>query len=148
MKIWIAAAAIALALTAPALAQTREDVIAAIETNIGDPDRVIAAIEDIQAAVARDDAETVATWILYPFTVMVDGEEYEFAGPAGFVEHYESMMTPEIKSAIVDQKVEDLFVNSTGIMFGDGQMWLAGVCTDDVCTDFEVLIITIQSTAQ
>ncbi len=31
-------------------------------------------------------------------------------------------------------------------MFGNGQVWLNGICEDDACNEFDVRIITIQST--
>lgn len=143
-----AAAALALALTAaPALAQTEEDVRGFMTTQFGDAEPFVEAIDAIQTAVADDDAETFASWISYPFKVTVDGEAYSFDGPEGVVEHYESMMTDEIKSAIVDQQFKDLFVNAEGVMFGDGQLWLSGICETESCETFEVKIITVQSTA-
>ena len=34
-----------------------------------------------------------------------------------------------------------------GVMFGNGEVWLNGICKDDACADFDVKIVTIQSTA-
>jgi len=148
MKTWLAAATVALALiAAPVLAQTDEDVTAAIETNFGDAEPFVEAFDAIQAAVEADDAETFASWISYPFRVTVDGESYVFEGEDGVVDHYASMMTDEIKSAIVDQQFKDLFVNAEGVMFGDGQLWLTGICQNEPCDIFDVRIITVQSTA-
>ena len=148
MKIWLAVATLALALSAaPAMAQTDAEVTGAIETNFGDATQFIEAFDAIQAAVAADDAETFAEWVSYPFSVTVDGEAYSFEGPEGVVEHYESMMIDEIKAAIVDQQYKDLFVNAEGVMFGDGQLWLTGICQNEPCDIFDVRIITVQSTA-
>jgi hypothetical protein len=149
MKIWFAAAAaLALAITAaPAMAQTDEDVRGFMTMQFGDAEPFVEAIDVIQAAVADGDAETFAEWISYPFRVTVDGEAYRFDGPEGVVEHYESMMTDEIKSAIVDQQFKDLFVNAEGVMFGNGQLWLSAICQTDTCEQFDVRIITVQSTA-
>src|SRR6218665_1753969 len=131
VKFWpaaVVAVVLALALLAgPAVAQTREDVIAAIEMSFGEAGPVIEAFDAIQAAVAADDAEAVASWISYPFQVTVDGEEYVFEGPEEVIEHYGSMMTDEIRSAVVDQKFEDLFFNAQGAMFGDGHLRPNGI---------------------
>lgn len=147
MKLWLAALALVL-LAGPVSAQTYEDVVTAIETNMGDPVPVMEAIDAIQAAVADDDAEAVADWVAYPFKVTINGQAYVLDDAEAFIAHYEAMMTPEIKAAVVDQPFETLFVNASGIMFGDGQMWLAGICADDTCADFDTRIITIQSTAK
>ena len=148
MKTWLAAATVALALiAAPALAQTDEDVTAAINANFGDAAPFVEAFDAIQAAVEAGDAETFASWISYPFRVTVDGEAYVFEGEDGVIDHYESMMTDEIKTAILDQQYKNLFVNAEGVMFGDGQLWLSAICQNEPCDIFDVRIITVQSTA-
>ena len=148
MKTWLAAATVVLALiAAPALAQTDEDVTAAINANFGDAEPFVEAFDAIQAAVEAGDAETFASWISYPFRVTVDGEAYVFEGEDGVIDHYESMMTDEIKTAILDQQYKNLFVNAEGVMFGDGQLWLSAICQNEPCDIFDVRIITVQSTA-
>lgn len=137
-----------LALSAlPAAAQTVDEVNASIDDVLGDHAPYEVAFAAIQAAVATDDAEAVAEWVAYPFNVTVDGEDYSFEDPDGFIEHYEGIVMPDVKQAVLDQRYEDLFVNAEGVMFGNGQMWLNGVCRDDACAEFDVKIVTIQSTA-
>jgi len=140
----IAALAVA---TVPAVAQTADEVNASIDTLLGDHTPYEEAFAAIQAAVADDDAETVAAWVAYPFSATINGEDYALEGPEGFVEHYDGIVTEEVKVAVVEQKYEELFVNAEGIMVGNGQMWLSGICKDYACAEFEVRIITIQSTA-
>lgn len=148
MKSWRAlAAALAFALASPALAQTDEDTTAALEMNFGAAAQFQDAFNAIQQAVEADDAEAFALMVSYPFKVAVDGEDDILEGPEAVVEHYESMMTDEIRSAILDQEYKDLFVNAEGVMFGDGQVWMTAICQDDACEAFEVKIITVQSTA-
>ncbi|MHB1103104.1 MAG: hypothetical protein ACYC0C_10115 [Devosia sp.] len=132
---------------APAAAQTDDEVNAGIDSVLGDHAPYEEAFAAIQAAVAEDDAEAVAEWVAYPFNATVDGEAYSFEGPDGFIEHYDGIVTGEVKATVTDQKYEDLFVNAEGVMFGNGQMWLSGVCRDDACAEFDVKIITIQNTA-
>lgn len=140
MRSWLAAAvALALAITS----SLANDQIAAM---FGDEAPYKQAFEAIQTAVADDDAEAVAAMIAYPFRVTADGEEYLFDGPEGVVEHYESIVTDEIKQAVADQDYEFLFANQDGVMFGDGQIWLTGICLDDACEKVDVKIVTIQST--
>jgi hypothetical protein len=57
-------------------------------------------------------------------------------------------MTNEIVEAVTNQAYEDLSVSDEGVMFGDGQVWINGVCYDDACSGFDVKIVTIQSTAE
>ena len=147
-RLCFAAAALALAFTAPALAQTDDDVTGLISLHFGDPVPFIEAFDAIKAAVEADDAEAFADWISYPFKTKIGGEDYEFDGPEGVIEHYDAMMTAEIRAVIVGQQYKDLFVNSDGVMFGDGQLWLSGVCATDDCEDIDVRIIAVQSAAK
>lgn len=146
-KFLLAVAALSAFAAFPIAAQTVDEVNATIDMLLGEHAAYKEAFEAIQTAVASDDAAAVAEWIAYPFDATVDGEAYSLEGPDGFIEHYEGIVTEEVKGAIVDQAYEDLFVSADGVMFGDGQMWLNGVCADEACSDFEVRIVTLQSTA-
>ena len=132
----------------PALAQTVEDVNSSIETVLGDHTRYEEAFDTLQAAVAAHDADMVSDLVSYPITVTESGEAVTLDGPEAFIAQYDTIMTDEITKAVLEQKYETLFVNAQGVMFGDGQVWLNGICKDDACSDFDVKIITIQSTAQ
>jgi hypothetical protein len=131
---------------APALAQTDADTDAAIHSNLGDHTLYRAAFDAIQKAVADDDKAGFAGWVSYPITVTADGEEMSISEAAQFVGHYDNILTDEIKTAINDQTWANLFANYRGVMFGNGQVWLNGICKDDTCAEFDVKIITIQST--
>lgn len=144
----LAALGLALALSAfPAVAQTDADTDAAVESALGDHTAYRAAFDAIQKAVADGDKVGFAAWVSYPIAVTADGEAMKLSDAAQFEEHYDNILTDEIKAAITDQKWQDLFVNYQGIMFGNGQVWLNGICKDDACAQFDVKIITIQSTA-
>lgn len=130
----------------PVAAQSVDEVNAGIDMLLGEHAAYEEAFEAIQAAVASDDAVAVAEWIAYPFNVTVDGDARTIEGPDGFIEHHAAIVTEEVKAAIVDQAYEDLFVSAEGVMFGDGQLWLNGICIDEACSDFEVKIVTIQAT--
>ena len=143
MRSWLAAAALALTLAAPTFAEANEQ----IADMFGDETPWIEAFEALQTAVAADDAEAVAAMIAYPFRVTADGEEYLFDGPDGVVEHYDNIVTDEIKQAVAAQDYETLFANQEGVMIGDGQVWLTGICVQSACETVDVKIATIQSTA-
>lgn len=130
---------------APASAQSVEEVNARIEMVLGDHTKYEAAFEALQTAVAEGDAEAVAGLAAYPLIVKVDGRR-EIASGEEFAAAYDEIMTEEITSTIAGQTYENLFVNNQGIMFGNGEVWMAGVCEDDSCEVWDVKIITIQST--
>jgi ketosteroid isomerase-like protein len=144
MRLLIAILAV-LPFAAPAAAQTADDVNGSIEAVLGDHTKFEAAFDALQTAVADEDAEAVAALVAYPLVVKV-GERREIAAPEEFVAAYDEIMTEEITTTISEQSYETLFVNGDGIMFGNGEVWMSGVCEDDACEVWDVKIITIQST--
>ncbi len=144
----LAALGLALALSAaPAMAQTDADTDASIDSVLGDHAAYRAAFDAIQKAVADGDKSGFAGWVSYPITVTTDGKKTTIKDAAQFEKDYDLILTDEIKTAISGQKWQDLFVNDQGMMFGDGQVWVNGVCKDDKCAAFDVKVIAIQSTA-
>lgn len=148
MQKLLAALGLAFALSAfPAVAQTDADTDAAVDTTLGDHTAYRTAFDAIHKAVIDGDKAGFAAWVSYPIGVTADGEEMKLSDAAQFEEHYDNILTDEIKDAITAQKWQDVFVNYQGIMYGNGQVWLTGICKDDKCGAFDVRIVTIQSTA-
>jgi hypothetical protein len=144
----LAVIALTLALGAhAAFAQTVADVNASIETVLGDSAKYGEAFEAIQAAVGAGEAQVVADFVSYPITVREGDDEVTIEGPEDFISQYDQIITDEISQVVVSQSYKDLFVNADGVMFGNGEVWLSGICKDDACSDFDVKIVTIQSTA-
>lgn len=139
--------ALSLLIATSAFAQSAEAVNTVLDTIFGEHEKFETAFAALQDAVTADDAETVAALAAYPLVVKV-GARREIANEADFVAAYESIMTPEIVSAVTAQTYDALFANDQGIMFGNGQVWMSGVCEDDGCDVWNVRIITIQSTQE
>lgn len=116
-----------------------------IDNALGDHTRYRTVIEQFQKAVAAKDAAAVAMLVQYPFVATIDGKKVTVKDPAGFVSRYDKIVTPPIADAIVKQKYADLFVNYKGVMFGDGQAWVNGICKDNACKAFDVKVVAIQS---
>lgn len=148
MRQLLAAVTLLALLAAPVLAQTAADTDATLDLEMGDHVPFKAAFEAIKAAVAADDAEALSAYIPLGEAIMVEGESRVFADEAEFVAAYHEVFTPEIVAAVEGQSYEALFVNSEGVMFGNGQLWLNGLCNDAACNSFDVKIVTIQSTGE
>lgn len=133
-------------LASPATAQTADDINATIDGVLGDHLAYEVAFAAIQSAVAENDSESVAQWVAYPFSTTLDGDTYVVEGPVDFIEQYDSIITDEVRETVANQRYEDLFVNAEGVMLGNGQMWLNGVCSDDACAASDVRIVAIQTT--
>lgn len=118
-----------------------------IDQLLGDHTKYQAVIVAFQQAVKDHDAEAVAALVDYPIGVEIKGKETNIKSAKTFEENYDAIMTPPIAKAVVDQQYGELVVNYKGIMFGDGQVWISGICTDNECKGFDVKIDTIQDTS-
>jgi len=135
-----------LLLPSAAFAGTVEDVDKSISDLLGDPAAFHDAFVAIQQAVEGDDPDALAEWVQFPISVRIGDAVRTLKNADDFDAAYPDVFTPEIKSAITDQRYEDLHVTYQGAMFGDGQLWISGICKSDACDDVDVRIITIQDT--
>lgn len=129
------------------LAQTEADTDSRIDAVLGDHLAFRDAFDGLQAAIAENDAEAFADYLPIGEPVNIDGEAIIFDDPEAFLVRYEEIVTPEIASAIADQSWATLFVNQSGVMFGNGEVWPGAACRDEDCVTFDVQIIAIQSPA-
>jgi hypothetical protein len=117
----------------------------AIDEALGDHRQYRAVIEGFQQAVAAHDADAAAELVDYPISVTIDGGDVTLDDANAFARRYDEFMTPAITTAITSQKYEELFVNYKGVMFGDGQVWVSGICSDTACDESDVRVVAIQS---
>jgi hypothetical protein len=127
----------------PALAQT-PDINQTIDTVLGDHAKYQAVIDALQAGVKDNDAAAVSALVSYPINVKIHGKKTRIKNAADFTKNYAAIITPAIATAITSQKYNDLMVNSQGIMFGKGEVWINGICKDTACKEFDAKVITIQ----
>ena len=136
---------------APAsVAEVVDDPLAvnqAIDEVLGDHVRYEAVIRQLQRAVAANDTAAVAALVNYPFVTVRDGQPLKVADADAFVREYDRIMTPAIAEAIKRQKYSQLMVNYKGVMFGNGEAWVNGICKDDACKDVDVRVVALQPTS-
>ena len=136
---------------APAsVAEVVDDPLAvnqAIDEALGDHVRYESVIRQLQRAVAANDTAAVAALVNYPFVTVRDGESLRVADAEAFVREYDRIMTPPIAEAIKRQKYSQLMVNYKGVMFGNGEAWVNGICKDDACKDVDVRVVALQPTS-
>lgn len=122
-------------------------VIADIESILGgNADEYKSAFLALQKAVAAGDKDAVAKMILYPLDGAIDGKQ-TIRDAGQFVREYDRIVTPAIADAVARQKFADLMVNKNGLMFGNGQVWLTGICEDDACEKQSIMVTTLQDTS-
>ncbi|MEP7239604.1 MAG: hypothetical protein ABI697_01850 [Devosia sp.] len=104
------------------------------------------AFDAVQKAVAADDAEALADWLLYPMQAVGDDGPVSVDDRAEFIAKYPHLFTAAVKAAVTAQSYEDLFVNDQGVMFGDGQLWMGAFCKTVDCSEADWRILTVQQT--
>lgn len=103
--------------------------------------------QDIQKAVAGDQAEHLAAMVLYPLTVKIDARNVVLKTPRDFVDMYKQIITPKVKQAVHDQQADTLFKSWRGLMIGRGQIWFDLVRLEDDPSVFAYKIIAINPLA-
>ena len=77
----------------------------------------------VKSFVAKGEKEKVAEYVNYPLTsanITVTSKEE-------FIKSYDSIITEDVKNALINQKVEETFVNYKGVMVGNGQIWFSAI---------------------
>jgi hypothetical protein len=134
------------ACTAFAVGQkTAEATDKSIDTLLGDHTKFHAFMTTVQQDVATHNAADLATLLRYPFKSTIKGKEVSIKIPTDFIQNYDNIITPAVAETIKNQRYEDLFVNYQGVMFGNGELWIAAICRDKSCAQSDLRIITIQS---
>ncbi|MFD1461358.1 hypothetical protein ACFQ5D_07880 [Paenibacillus farraposensis] len=91
---------------------------------IQDPKSFLNTFKALQKAVADNDKEKVANYILYPLRVNDSEKSLTIPNKKDFMAKYDQIFTDAIREALVNQKTDDLFVNYQGVMVGSGELWL------------------------
>jgi hypothetical protein len=136
-----------LLLPAGALAQTpTADLDKSIDLSVGNHVKVQTLLTDLQRSVSQHNAAAVAALVHYPIKVNPGKRPITIKNPKEFIKDYDRIITADIAAAIYKQKYDALFVNSQGVMIGDGEVWITGFCLDKNCKNSDIKIGTIQDT--
>ncbi len=77
----------------------------------------------LKEAVRTKDPKKISPYMLYPFKV--NGKTtIKIKDPQEFEAKFKTLFTEKIISVITAQKLEDLFCQYQGVMFGDGEVWV------------------------
>lgn len=121
-----------------------KQVDAAIDSALGDHVRYRTVFDALKKGVSANDAAGVAELVRYPIVVEVSGKDVKLKNANQFVSQYNDFMTPEIRKAIVSTSYADVLVNDKGMMLGNGQAWINGICRDAKCKTYDVKVVTLQ----
>ena len=115
-----------------------------IDQLLGDHTKYEAVILAFQRAVVAKDAAAVAALVAYPLKVKLGGNAVTVRDTRDFVAHYAAIVTPAMAGTIGRQRYGSLFVNYQGVMFGNGEAWINGICRDASCKRFDVKVVALQ----
>ncbi|HEX7804059.1 MAG TPA: hypothetical protein VF471_15020 [Pseudoxanthomonas sp.] len=119
-----------------------------IESLLGNAKPYRDVFDRLQQAVKADDRKTVAGLVDYPLVIKEKGRPKKAVHNAdAFVAQWDSIMTADIRKAVLDQKYASLSVNQNGAMLGSGQVWINGICQDSACGKSSVRISAINQGA-
>lgn len=124
------------------------DVDLAIDTALGDHKTYRDVFDRLQQGIAADDKPAVAALVVYPLEVRIDGKQRKIRNADQFVASWDGIVTPEIVRVVSKQRYRDLFVNWQGVMLGDGQVWINGICRDNACKKVDVGVTAFQGAPQ
>lgn len=110
----------------------------------GNPEAYHEVFDRLQKDMADGDKAGVAALVAYPLGVTVNGKPEKIHDARELVDNWDRIVTPEVRKAVADQQFSRLFVNDQGVMIGDGQVWITGICKDNACKHSDVRIIAIQ----
>lgn len=103
--------------------------------------------KEFKSAVVNEDQAAVAGMISYPLKVKLSDGKRIIRNKKELLASYDEIFTDEVIEVITNQKKKDLFVNSQGVMFGNGEVWFSGVGTDEDEESTRVKVIAINTEA-
>lgn len=78
----------------------------------------------LRAALERQDAPALAPLVQFPLRLNYsDGKHASLDGSAALQSRFDQAFGPAVRAAVAGQKVDALFCNADGVMYGDGAVW-------------------------
>jgi len=85
----------------------------------------------LKAAVERSDRDAVANLVSYPLTFRGS----QIPDRQSFLRDYDAVINEGVRTAIMEQRAEDLRASGRGVMLGSGELWFR--CPDRLLTRSE-----------
>lgn len=84
-------------------------------------------LERLKAAVADDDTKTASVLVNYPLRAWTGKKTVQVKDPKTFIRLYPDIFTADVKKSVAKASIDKVFVNSQGVMFDNGRVWIAVV---------------------
>ncbi|PYE26963.1 hypothetical protein C8J32_102586 [Rhizobium sp. PP-CC-3A-592] len=118
----------------PGFAQSTAEARERIEALHGNSEGFADSFKLLTEAMRFGDPVTVANLGAYPLTVNANGESYDIQSEDDMVENYEKLVMQETQNSVAEQTYGDLIVNSDGVGFANGALWMTAICDTDDCS--------------
>jgi hypothetical protein len=107
-------------------------------------DAFLARLKD---AVERGDRALVASMIAYPSELRLNGQGplVMIVNKSEFIAKYTSIVTERVVSELRSTTPQTVVANSQGVGTNRGAIWFGGVCEDDRCGKYEILVTRINN---
>lgn len=93
----------------------------------------VAFLERLRTAVLTNNREELAALVSYPLhNIVIQKKSRRIYSAEAFLEHYDEIVNKDVQEAIVSQKLENLFCKWSGVMLGDGEVWVGPVEGGDI----------------
>jgi hypothetical protein len=98
-----------------------------------------AFLDTLRRHVGQDDRTAVCSLVAYP----LPQPGQPVANAAACEARYDQIFTMAVRKAVGRQQFNELFVNETGIMIGNGELWFATPCPAGPCAAPSLRIIAV-----
>ncbi len=88
----------------------------------------------LQAAVRANNHRSMIILIAFPLRVNAAGGARLYRDAASVERDFERIFTPHVRTAILEQRGDQLFVRDQGAMVGSGEVWFSQTCTNRACS--------------
>jgi len=85
----------------------------------------------LQVDVRDGDKQDLSEIVSYPLKVRGDKSTLTVHSKDEFVRRYHEIITPDVRSVVLCQGFDDLFVNYQGMMIGRGTLWFGDVSSSE-----------------
>ena len=81
----------------------------------------------IKSLVKNNEVSKVANYVSYPLNVNKEDKKIKIQSKEDFIKNYNTVITENVKKALLVQDVAKTFVNYQGVMVGSGEIWFTHV---------------------
>lgn len=87
-----------------------------------DPDKFKKMFDTVKKLTKEDHRVELSEYIIYPLRVNKEKDELLIKSKKEFIYKYDDIFTDNVKQALIDQDLKDVFINYQGVMVGNGEV--------------------------